>query len=104
MANSEVIYKEVNEIKSRIKILEKTIEEEREYLEKQQNRYRIERVCEILDVVRSEYRKGNILYLDTILCHCQNKLYGNIDGIDITLDELSIDKKFQKVELLGGGE
>lgn len=106
MAKSEEIYKEVAEMQSKVKRLEETLKEEREYFENQCKWYRIERVCEILDFIRGEYRKGNIVNLETTLCHCQNKLRGNIDGIEITLDEHLVDSKFQRVkdEILGGGE
>lgn len=104
MSKSEETYKEVTEIKTKIKNLELLIESEREYLEKKRYQYRTERVCEILGFIRSQYGQGNIVNLDTILCHCQNKLLGNLDGIEITLDEHLIDSTFQKVELLGGGE
>lgn len=106
MAKSENAYKEVTEIKTKIKNLEALLESEREYLEKKRYQYRTERVCEILGFIRSQYGQGNIVNLDTILAHCQNKLLGNIDGIEITLDEHLIDTKFQRLkdEILGGGE
>lgn len=36
--------------------------------------------------------------LDTLLCHCQNKLAGNIDGTELTLD------KGKPFEILKEGE
>ena len=59
--------------------------------------YRIESVCNVLDFIRSEYRNGHICDLEKLLCHCQNKLYGNIDGIELELDEHFIDTRFKKV-------
>lgn len=49
--------------------------------------YRIESVNRVLDFIRIEYRAGRICNLDTLLCHCQNKLNGNIDGTELSLDE-----------------
>lgn len=50
-------------------------------------KYRKESVNRVLDFVRSEYRAGRICNLETLLCHCQNKLNGNLDGIELDLDE-----------------
>lgn len=50
-------------------------------------RYRIESVNRVLDFIRSEYRAGRVCDLEILLCHCQNKLNGNIDGIELTLDK-----------------
>ena len=49
--------------------------------------YRVDSVDRVLDFIRSEYRKGRLCDLETLLCHCQNKLNGNIDGTELTLDE-----------------
>ena len=49
--------------------------------------YRLKSVDRVLDFIRSEYRQGRLCNLDTLLCHCQNKLNGNIDGIELTLGE-----------------
>jgi hypothetical protein len=50
-------------------------------------RYRMESVNRVLDFIRSEYRAGRICDLETLLCHCQNKLSGNLDGTELDLDE-----------------
>lgn len=50
-------------------------------------KYRMESVNRVLDFIRSEYRAGRICDLEALLCHCQNKLNGNIDGIELDLDE-----------------
>lgn len=49
--------------------------------------YRLKSVDRVLDFIRSEYRQGRLCDLDTLLCHCQNKLNGSIDGIELTLDK-----------------
>lgn len=50
-------------------------------------KYRTESVDRVLDFIRSEYKAGRICDLETLLCHCQNKLNGNIDGTELTLDK-----------------
>lgn len=49
--------------------------------------YRIESVNRVLDFIRGEYRAGRICDLETLLCHCKDKLNGNIDGTELTLDK-----------------
>ena len=49
--------------------------------------YRLKSVDRVLDFIRSEYRQGRLCNLEVLLCHCQNKLNGNIDGIELTLGE-----------------
>lgn len=49
--------------------------------------YRTESVNRVLDFIRDEYRAGRICDLEALLCHCQNKLNGNIDGTELTLDK-----------------
>lgn len=59
--------------------------------------YRIESVNRVLDFIRDEYRAGRICDLETLLCHCQNKLNGNIDGVELDLDEHLRGVLFEKV-------
>ena len=49
--------------------------------------YRADSVDRVLDFIRSEYRQGRLCDLEILLCHCQNKLNGNIDGTELTLDK-----------------
>lgn len=46
--------------------------------------YRIKSVYRVLDYIRTKKITDN-KELDTLLCHCQNKLNGNIDGIELDL-------------------
>ena len=64
-------------------------------------KYREESVNRVLDFIRSEYRAGRICNLEILLCHCQNKLNGNIDGTELDLDEHLRGVPFEKV---GDGE
>lgn len=47
--------------------------------------YRIQSVNKVLDFIRAEYSAKREVDIDVLLCHCQNKLLGNIDGIEISL-------------------
>ena len=59
--------------------------------------YRIESVSRVLDFIRDEYRVGRICDLEALLCHCQNKLNGNIDGTELDFDEHLRGVPFKKV-------
>lgn len=55
-------------------------------------KYRIESVCRVLEYIRaSKITDAN--ELDTLLCHCQNKLAGNIDGIELELLRIGDDEE-----------
>lgn len=62
-------------------------------------RYRIESVDRVLDFIRSEYKAGRVCDLEVLLCHCQNKLNGNID---FTREPISITKPIRLIELFAG--
>lgn len=48
--------------------------------------YRMASVERVLEYIRSA-KITDVRRLDTLLCHCQNKLHGNIDGIELDLYE-----------------
>ena len=60
-------------------------------------KYRMKSENRVLDFIRSEYRAGRICDLETLLCHCQNKLNGNLDGTELDLDEHLRGVSFKKV-------
>ena len=60
-------------------------------------KYRMKSANRVLDFIRSEYRAGRICDLETLLCHCQNKLNGNLDGTELDLDEHLRGVSFKKV-------
>lgn len=60
-------------------------------------KYRMESANRVLNFIRSEYVAGRICDLETLLCHCQNKLNGNIDGTELDLDEHLRGVSFKKV-------
>lgn len=61
-------------------------------------KYRMESVNRVLDFIRSEYGAGRICNLEILLCHCQNKLNGNIDGTELDLDEHLRGVPFKKAD------
>lgn len=64
-------------------------------------KYRIESVNRVLDFIRDEYKAGRICDLEILLCHCQNKLNGNIDGMELDLDEHLRGVLFKKADRNG---
>ena len=47
--------------------------------------YRIESVDKVLSFIRTQNKESRVCDIDNLLCHCQNKLLGNIDGIELSL-------------------
>ena len=64
---------------------ERQIENIRKTIIKLETEYRRDSVNRVLHWIRSK-KITDEKELDTLLCHCQNKLSGNIDGVEITLD------------------
>lgn len=59
--------------------------------------YRHRSVDRVLDYIRSAHITDQ-RELDTLLCHCQNKLNGNIDGVEIKLSEVGNEDGNQDTE------
>lgn len=96
MSKATTLYEFAQSKKAKIKALEEEIALQKNGYEMQLQEYRVESVSRVLDFIRSEYRNGRICNLDSLLCHCQNKLYGNIDGIELSLNEPGV--PFQLLE------
>ena len=67
--------------------LRQRLKDEEDRYNKLIQEYRRASVNRVLDHIRSEYRKGRLCNLEILLCHCQNKLHGNIDGVELDLKE-----------------
>ena len=63
---------------------EQEIESRRTAYNKMIVKYRMESVNRVIDYIRVA-KITDVKELDTLLCHCQNKLAGNIDGIELKL-------------------
>lgn len=50
-------------------------------------KYRINSACRVLDFLRSNIKNIKPNQLETYLVHCMNKLNGNIDGIELSLEK-----------------
>lgn len=47
--------------------------------------YRIQSVDRVLSFIRTQNKESRVCDIDNLFCHCQNKLLGNIDGIELSL-------------------
>lgn len=47
--------------------------------------YRIQSVDRVLSFIRTQNKESRVCDIDNLPCHCQNKLLGNIDGIELSL-------------------
>ena len=91
-------YEQLLKVESELSDLAKRREKLENEKEAFSYRYRAYSVDRVLDFIRSEYRQGRLCDLETLLCHCQNKLNGNIDGIELTLG------KGEPFEILKAGD
>jgi len=87
MSSVKKFLENAEESKEKINYYKKELSEEERKYKKLIEEYRVESVVRVLDHVRSEYRKGRLCNLELLLCHCQNKLRGNIDGVELDLTE-----------------
>lgn len=85
MNSAEEKLKNAEKSKERINRLKRELEEEERKYKELIQEYRTESVTRMLDHIRSEYRNGRVCDLEILLCHCQNKLHGNIDGVELNL-------------------
>ena len=76
---------EIERLKQKIKKANSVVIDTSDLLRHEQYKYRVESVNRVLDFVRSEYRAKRNVDIEKLLCHCQNKLYGNIDGVELNL-------------------
>lgn len=83
-------YKNAQQLKEHIEHNRQQLRDmEREYQERL-FMYRIASVNRVLEYIDTQVRHGHPFSLDklsTLMVHCQNKLNGNIDGIELSLDE-----------------
>ena len=77
-------YSHCKDMLAEIRDLEERAKEMRKEYQQKIVRYRINSVNRVLDFIRFA-KITDERELDNLLCHCQNKLNGNIDGIEIEL-------------------
>lgn len=83
----EMSYVKLKESDDRLKILKTETGKERFINSKCAYEYRIKSAGRVLRHIRDEYRTGRLCDLETLLRHCQDKLNGSIDGIELELKE-----------------
>lgn len=85
--SAETAYKELIESNNRLKTLKENLEMEKYNNIKNSCKYRVKSVNRVLQHIRDEYRANRLCDLEMLLRHCQNKLSGSIDGIELELKE-----------------
>lgn len=86
-------YTPLNEKLIRIYNEIKRLEKEREEIKKEVIQLRKEEVNNVLEYVRGYRKVLKPNEIDTYLCHCQNMLNGNIDGVFLSFRDPIIDIK-----------
>lgn len=87
MRSAKELYEEVKKVEEDVRVYKNTLASKETEYKECIHQYRIKSVDRVLDFIRTEYRAGRVCNLETLLCHCQNKLLGNIDGVELSLDE-----------------
>lgn len=83
----EMSYAKLKESDNRLKNLKTETGKERFINSKCAYEYRMKSAGRVLRYIRDEYRAGRLCDLETLLRHCQDKLNGSIDGIELELKE-----------------
>lgn len=84
----EMSYAKLKESDEQIKNLENRNQGKERFINsKCTYEYRIKSTCRVLQHIRDEYRANRLCDLETLLRHCQDKLNGSIDGIELELKE-----------------
>ena len=86
LTDVKALYEAVQETDIAIKSAKAELKEKERLRKNQVVNYRKASVDRILDFIRKEYNQGRLCDLDTLLYHCQNKLAGNIDGVELALE------------------
>lgn len=87
MKNPNEMFEEAIQLRAKMKCLQNDILQLNEEYNEKIKDYRIASVDRVLDFARSNRLRINSREIDTLLCHCQNKLAGNIDGVELDLDD-----------------
>lgn len=83
----EMSYAKLKESDNRLKNLKTETGKERFINSKCAYEYRMKSAGRVLQHIRDEYRANRLCNLETLLRHCQDKLNGSIDGIELELKE-----------------
>lgn len=82
------IYNSIEEKRKEMRITEKQVQQLDEEITLELERYRNKSVERVLNYINEKcWNDENIDNLQILIVHCLNKLNGNIDGIELNLEE-----------------
>lgn len=82
------IYNSIEEKRKEMRITEKQVQQLDKEITLELERYRNKSVERVLNYINEKcWNNENIDNLQTLIVHCLNKLNGNIDGIELSLEE-----------------
>lgn len=84
------IYNSIEEKRKEMRITEKQVQQLEREITLELERYRNKSVQRVLEYINNkcwEHENIEIDRLQTLVVHCLNKLNGNIDGIELNLEE-----------------
>ena len=84
----ENIYDAIEKKRDEMRITEKQVQKLDREIMLEVEKYRNQSVCRVLDYINNKcWKKENIDNLQILIVHCMNKLNGNIDGTELSLEE-----------------
>lgn len=90
MDKEEIInyYNEIERKRKERSIMERQVQQIDNEIQLEIEKYRNKSVDRVLEYINYKCWKNEDIYnLQDLICHCLNKLHGNIDGIELPLKE-----------------
>lgn len=90
MDKEEVVnfYNEIENKRKERSIMEKQVQQIDKEIELEIEQYRNKSVARVLKYISDKcWKNENVDNLHDLITHCLNKLHGNIDGIELSLEE-----------------
>lgn len=81
----KTIFNDLKKHQKEIEDLKLQVHKELQEYKESELKYRIASTERVLSFVRGNFRKMSDIEVDTYLVHCLNKLNGNIDGVELSL-------------------
>ena len=90
MDKEEIVnfYNEIENKRKERSIIEKQVQQIDREIQLEIEQYRNKSVARVLEYINDKWWKNeNVYNLHNLITHCLNKLDGNIDGIELSLEE-----------------
>lgn len=90
MDKEEIVnyYNEIERKRKEMRTIERQVQQIDNEIQLEIEQYRNKSVARVLEYINDKcWEKKDIDNLHTLIVHCLNKLYGNLDGVELSLGE-----------------